>query len=539
MEGLLRTKAAQKALQKVQRVAKMLEPLFDDNRAIEKNYEQLRKILDEQLKHDEYLVIVDEDGMSYVHTNRLREGNPFKDKVGLKAAKTNEPLLQVYPRNTGEVLIDASTPIVNANGVKFNLRLGRIVRKKFLGPMITAIIVLPTAFVGILGLILSIPLGKLIPLVLVSLIILAILGTYMYRYIMSGILNWYYTMRKISAGDLTAEVTNKSRTEFHQIGFEINKVVLGMKNIIEEIDKSAHLIDKVSEEQAQEANQLSKTFKELSETMQNFKTGTENQLASLQNAHAMVQEMMSSVRKIQSDIRYTVEISEEASVVAEEGTEAVNLSEDKMLQIQDTVYRSSKEIMEVAEDANNVINKVSAITQIAEQTNLLALNASIEAARAGDAGKGFAIVADEVRKLAEDTNTFASDIISSLEATRDKMKEAVKQVESNVDLIKDGVTVVKIAGEAIRKLNDVSDQTKQAVLSNESFVNTFIKDGEQLEIIIDKINVIADQFTEQVIDTVASVDEQVSGVQRLADDATELASQSEKLTKIVKRFKLN
>src|SRR5690606_21918015 len=137
------------------------------------------------------------------------------------------------------------------------------------------------------------------------------------------------------------------------------------------------------------------TFQELSEIMQNFKSGTENQLASLQNAHAMVQEMMSSVRKIQSDIRHTVEISEEASVVAEEGTEAVNLSEEKMLQIQDTVYRSSKEIMEVSEDANNVINKVSAITQIAEQTNLLALNASIEAARAGDAGKGFAIVADE------------------------------------------------------------------------------------------------------------------------------------------------
>lgn len=539
MEGLLKTKAAHKALQKVERVANMLEPLFNVDDPIERNYEQLRKILDEQLKHDEYFVIVDEDGMSYVHTNSLREGNPFRDKVGLNAARTTKSLLQVYPRNTGEILIDASTPIENERGHRFNLRLGRIVRKKFLAPMITSIVVIPAVFVGILGLLLSISIGKLVSLVLVSLFISGLLGIFMYRYMMNGILNWYYTMRKISAGDLTAEVTKKSRTEFHQIGFEINKVVLGLKHIITEISKSANLVDKVSEEQAEETNHLSNTFKELSETMQNFKTGTENQLASLQNAHAMVQEMMSSVRSIQSDIRQTVEISEEASIAASRGTDAVTTSEEKMLLIQETVYESANKIMEVAEDADNVIKKVSAITRIAEQTNLLALNASIEAARAGNAGKGFAIVADEVRKLAEDTNTFASDIISSLEKTRDEMKEAVKQVEGNVSLIKDGVAVVKIAGESIRKLNDASEHTKQAVLSNEKYVDTLMKDGEQLEMIIDKINVIAEQFTEQVIETVASVDDQVSGVEKLAKDAADLANQSETLTKIVRRFKIN
>lgn len=538
MERLLKTRAAQKALQKVQRVAKMLEPLLDNENSIESNYMKLREILDNQLQHDEYLLIVDEEGTSLIHTNRLREGYPFRDEVGIKAATTNYPLLQVYPRNTGEVLIDASCPIVIINGKRFNLRLGRIVRKKFLGPMITAMIVAPAVAKGILAIFLSVPIKEVISLVLISLLVSSVLGIFMYKYIMNGLLSWYKVMRRISAGDLTAEVTNKSRTEFHQIGFEINKVVLGLKNIILELDKSANLVEKVSDDQAYEANQLSKTFSELSEIMQNFKTGTENQLASLQNAHAMVQEMMSSVRGMQADIRQTVEMSEEASVAAEKGTKAVNSSEEKMIQIQETVYRSSNKIMQVSEEVENVINKVSAITQIAEQTNLLALNASIEAARAGDAGRGFAIVADEVRKLAENTNSFSSDIISSLEHTRDEMKEAVQQVEANIDLIRDGVSVVKIAGESIRKLNEAAEHTKQAVLGNEKYVNTLIKDGEQLEVIIDQINVIAEQFTEQVIDTVASVDEQVSGVQKLANDATDLSKQSQILTKIVKRFNI-
>lgn len=538
MEKLLKTKAAQKAFLKVERVAKMVQPFINNEEAIERNYEKIRSILDEQLKHDEYFVIVDETGMSYIHTNRLREGFPFRDQVGLKAAKTNQTLLQVYPRDTGEVLIDASTPLVRLKGIRFNLRLGRIVRKKFLAPMITSIVVLPTIICFLVGLIISIPIWKLLLLFFVTLLLSGLLGLFMYRYMMNGILEWYKVMRKISAGDLTAEVKKKSRTEFHQIGFEINKVILGLKNIIDQIDRSVNLVDKVSEAQAQEANMLSQTFRELSETMQTFKTGTENQLASLQNAHAMVQEMMNLVRNIQADIRETVKISEEASSAAESGTAAVASSEEKMLQIEETVYRSAQKIKEVGEEANHVINKVSAITRIAEQTNLLAINASIEAARAGSAGRGFAIVAEEVRKLAEDTNSFANDIIGSLEKMRDEMEEAVKRVEANVNLIKDGVAVVKVAGEAIRKLNEASEQTKNAVLSNEQYVNSLMADGEQLEVIINKINVIAEQFTDHVIETVTSVDEQVKGVHKLAEDATDLATQSAKLSKIVKRFKI-
>lgn len=538
MEKLLKTKAALKGLRKVERVAKLLKPYLDNNQSIEKNYDQLRSILDEQLQLDEYLLIVDESGMSHIHTNRLREGYPFSDTVGMNAANTNSSLLQVYPRNTGEILIDASCPIINENGKRFNLRLGRIVRKKFIGPAVTALIGGPTLATVIVGLFFSLNFGQIATFAVASLVVSGAIGVFVYQYIMKGLMNWYAVMRRISAGDLTAEVTNKSRTEFHQIGFEINKVVLGMRNIIQELDRSSNLVDKVSDDQAKEANQLSETFSELSQMMQSFRSGTENQLASLQNAHAMVQEMMNGVREMQIGIQQTVEMSEDASKAAEEGTHAVMSSEEKMLHIQQTVHKSARKIMDVADEADNVINKVSSITQIAEQTNLLALNASIEAARAGEAGKGFAIVADEVRKLAEDTNKFATDIINSLEHTRDEMKEAVQQVEANVDVISDGVAVVKIAGESIRKLNEASEHTKKAVLKNHQYADSLIKDGEELEVIIDEINVISEQFTEQVIETVSSVDEQVDGVQKLANDADELSEQAQLLTRIVKRFKL-
>ncbi|MEI3613868.1 methyl-accepting chemotaxis protein [Pseudogracilibacillus sp. SO30301A] len=123
--------------------------------------------------------------------------------------------------------------------------------------------------------------------------------------------------------------------------------------------------------------------------MQTFQAGAEEQLASLQSASAMVQTMIRGVREMEEKISGTLAISEEASAAAEEGSEAILTSGQKMDQLENTINESAGRIARVAEDVNNVIQKVSSITQIAEQTNLLALNASIEVARVGDAGSGF------------------------------------------------------------------------------------------------------------------------------------------------------
>ena len=270
--------------------------------------------------------------------------------------------------------------------------------------------------------------------------------------------------------------------------------------------------------------------------MLDFRDGTGQQLSSLQSANAMMQTMMQGIREMESRIQQTLSRSEDASTAAEEGNQAIEHTEEKMQQIHDAVQLSSQKIMRVADDINQVIQKVSLITKIAEQTNLLALNASIEAARAGDAGSGFSVVANEVRKLAEETNAFANDVVRTLEQTNDEVKIAVEQVESNTGTIEEGVEIVKVAGQSIHLMNEAVIGTKSAVTNNSRHAEELMRDGAQIEQIIEQITEISERFTATVTATVDGMNEQVEGIQQLASDANKLTDEAAALNRIVHRF---
>jgi methyl-accepting chemotaxis protein len=538
MERLLRSSVAKKALMKVQNVATKVRDKWDHEKEIEEQISVIRDVLDKELDRDEYLVIVDEDGFGYIHTNRLREGSSFNDKVGLAAAQTNTGLLQIYPRNTGEILIDASCPLLtDKNGKRFNIRLGRLVHEPFIGAIFGSL----TAVSGIVSAIITYIASKDIvaaaSVLFGTSMVSGILSFIFHHIIMRRLREWYGVTKKISSGNLNAQVEKVGfRNEFHQIGYEINKVILGLRAIIDEFKHAAETVERISKEQEKETQRISTTFEELSAAVQTFRSGAETQRYSIANANEMVETMMSQVQEMQEEVEKAVSGADEALQNAGKGQEAIQFAQQQMEKIQNDVVNSASKILKITQEANIVKEKVASITRIAKQTNLLALNASIEASRAGESGKGFAVVANEVRKLAEGTNEFAEEIMTLLEKTYNDLETAVSQVENNVKAIDKGMEAVSQTDKVIEQLIQTSVSTKNLVLNNRKFVDLVHEDGNKLQEIMKQVNTIANDFTNMVAATNESVDIQVEAINTLAQNASKLAEEAIHLNGIINRF---
>lgn len=538
MNRLLRSSEAKKALEKVQKVAKRISQEWNLDKPIEDQIVELRSLLDKELDRDEYFVIVDGSGFSYVHTNRLREGNSFSDEVGLKAAKTKEALLQLYPRNTGEVLIDASCPILtDKNGKQFNLRMGSIVHRPFIGLMFSVLTIVTSLIASLVAFFISKEFYVAGSVFISAAIVSMIFSLFFYFTITKQLRHWYSVTKKISSGNLSAQVENTGYSnEFHQIGYEINKIIIGIRSIIDDFKNAADTVEHISKAQELETQRINAAFEELSATVQNFRSGAETQRFSIGNANDMVESMLKQVKGMQEEIEKTVAGADNALIDASKGQEAVKLTHEQMKKIQEDVFDTADKIRKIAEEANDVMKNVSSITQITKQTNLLALNASIEASRAGEAGKGFAIVANEVRELAEGTNEFANNIMTSLEKTRKDLEQLVIQVEDNVSVINKGMEAVSQTDEVIAQLIQASTHTKNLVVNNQIFVDKVTQEADKLQEIMNNIHSIADDFTNMVAATNESVDIQLESINSLVQDASKLSAEANHLGRIVKRF---
>lgn len=539
MGDLLQTRSAKSGINKVQRVAKQLETILQKVDSFEMCTEQIRKVLDNQLEHDEYFVFVNGEGKGLIHTNRLREGTYFQDEVGLKSANTNIPLLQLYSRNTGEVMIDASCPVYEDNsGHRYNLRMGRIVHRPFLIPFIYGLGILPSAIGTVFGWLLG---GGWSPFFWIGCFSLA-LGvagaTFFYRQIHSRLMEWYQVTRSISAGDLTKMATHHGKNQFAQLGYELNKIIIGTRDIIQELAVSAEVTQNVSQNQALESNQLAKTFEEMSKLMQTFQEDTEGQLASLEELQAMIGQMTNEVKKMKDNMDSARLMSNKVSEISELGQKSVADSENEMRKIENAVKESVQTVQRMAESTNDMIHKVSSITKIAKQTNMLALNAAIEASRAGENGKGFVIVAAEVRKLAESTSEFAKDILLSLQKMQQQAQKAGEKSTTSMNAIYKGIEVGKMTGTAIHEMREAADNAQQQVEFNYMLADKLTTSMNEIEQIIGGMTAISEKFTESMAAGAAAMEEEVDGVNQLAQEADLLLSQSRSLTTIVKRFKI-
>ena len=271
------------------------------------------------------------------------------------------------------------------------------------------------------------------------------------------------------------------------------------------------------------AEVLSGASRELTAQIKHAEQGALEQATRVADAAAAMDKMSATMH----DVTRSAEAASEASLgtrqKAETGSEVVEKAVDSIRQVQEESLKLKQDMETLGEHAQSISQIMGVISDIADQTNLLALNAAIEAARAGEAGRGFAVVADEVRKLAEKTMASTTDVANAIKAIQQSAGASMNQVDLAVAAIEQATRFAHESGAALTEIVDMVDATAAQARAIAEANEEQASAGDGINLSIGQMNTIAG--------------ETASNMQQAAHTVAELAAQAGELTALIAKMK--
>ncbi|WOV84938.1 methyl-accepting chemotaxis protein [Sporosarcina jeotgali] len=370
-----------------------------------------------------------------------------------------------------------------------------------------------------------------------SLIIGVAIAAYMSRIISRPIKLLSASAAVIASGDLTepdAEVRTKD--EIRDLALSFNNMKHKLRQLITGVNDNALHLTASAEELSASTHEVADSSEEITRAIENLAQGSSASAISAKDSAVAMDETASGVQRIAESTTVLQGSAEQTMNVANESEKTIQTAKEQMNVIYESSQETSELIKKLSRQSIEIENITNVITSITEQTNLLALNAAIEAARAGEHGKGFAVVADEVRKLAEESKSSASQIAQLTVAIQADTRNVEHSVSESMTNVEQGVQVIEDAGQSFHDIVQSVQQMTSQIEEISAATEEISASAEEVSASVNEIAGHAMSASEQTEQNSAAMEEQMATIEEINAVAQDLSKKAVELQEMVQQF---
>lgn len=343
----------------------------------------------------------------------------------------------------------------------------------------------------------------------------------------------------IATGDLTPpDMPVTSKDEIGQLATAFNMMKGNLHRLIGNVQSNTEQLSAAAEQLSASTEQVTATTNDVAHRIANTAEGARGASRAANESAKAMEETAVGVQRIAEFAQTLYSTSEDARHTARNGNDIIEQAQQQMVTINDSTTQVNELVQKLAKQTAEITQMSKVITDITDQTNLLALNAAIEAARAGEHGKGFAVVADEVRKLAEESKVSAETIVSLTTEIAGDTTSVERAVNSSLHSVKDGVCIISDAGQAFQAIGHAVEKMTAQIEEVSATSEELSASAEQVSASVHEIAVSSDHASADTEMIAAAMEEQSATMDQVSHVAVSLSENAQQLQQEIQQFRL-